>query len=223
MNPSPLIRAFIFDMDDLLIASAAIWRAAEVRVLSAMGHEWTPEISAQCKGMNAPDVAATLHRLLNPALSLADCQKIMRDAVIEGFTNPIESLPGAVELVRRLNGRAPMAVASGSPMVAIEAALNQLGIFDCVNSVITSESVPRGKPHPDVFLAAATSLNVPPRHCLVFEDSLVGVRAAKSAGMYSFAVPMIAHDQVRQIATRTFSSLAEVTDEVLNDFQDPPA
>jgi HAD superfamily hydrolase (TIGR01509 family) len=207
------IRAFIFDMDDLLIASAQIWRIAEEHLFAAIGHELTDDLAMRYKGMNALDVAATIHRILKPTIPLDQCQKLMRDKLIEGFSGQIKEMPGAVDLVRRLCGKLPMALASGSPLVAIEIALKQLGIYDCFDLILSSESVPRGKPHPDVFLAAAAALNVPPENCLVFEDSLIGVRAAQAAGMKCFSVPAAKHNEIKKIATCVFPSLSEITQE----------
>src|SRR5262245_22373224 len=96
--------AYIFDMDDLLIRSAPIWTKAETTLLAAIGREWTPELAIQYKGMNALDVAATIHRVCRPALSLPQCQKIMRDSLLESFSATVEAMAGAVQLVRALHG-----------------------------------------------------------------------------------------------------------------------
>lgn len=209
MSDSPFA-AYIFDMDDLLIRSADIWRKAEEALLSTIGHRWTPELAIQYKGMNALDVAATIHRVLCPSLTVAECQQIMRSSLLESFSAKIEAMAGAVDLVRALHGRKPLAVASGSPLAAIKAALTQLGILDCFDHVITSESVPRGKPNPDVFLAAAKALGVAPAKCLVFEDSLIGVKAAVAAGMSVACVPSGPSEEIRRLTPYVFGSLADV-------------
>jgi HAD superfamily hydrolase (TIGR01509 family) len=209
MSDSPFA-AYIFDMDDLLIRSSDIWRKAEEALLSSIGHRWTPELAIQYKGMNALDVAATIHRVLSPSIAVADCQQIMRSSLLESFSAKIEAMAGAVDLVRALHGKKPMAVASGSPLAAIRAALTQLSILDCFDHVITSESVARGKPHPDVFLAAANALGVEPKHCLVFEDSLIGVKAAVAAGMAVACVPSGSSDEIRRLTPHVFATLADV-------------
>lgn len=207
------VAGYIFDMDDLLIRSADIWRKAEQTLLAAIGHRWTPELAIQYKGMNALDVAATIHRVLRPSQSLAECQQIMRSSLLESFSSTIEAMPGSVELVKALHGRNPLAVASGSPLEAIRAALSQLGILNCFDHVITSESVARGKPHPDVFLAAARALALEPKQCLVFEDSLVGVKAAVAAGMGVVCVPSGPSEEIRKLTPYVFGSLSDVLDQ----------
>ena len=96
-------------------------------------------------------------------------------------------------------------------MEAIELATRRLGMFGHFAVVISSESVKRGKPYPDVFLAAAERLGVDPKECLVIEDSLIGVEAALAAGMRVFAVPSGNHGAIAKKATRSFASLDEIT------------
>jgi HAD superfamily hydrolase (TIGR01509 family) len=215
-----MISACIFDMDDLLVRSAATWKAAEAHLLRMLGHDWDPVLARQYKGMNALDVAATIHRALRPMLSLAECQMILRRHLIESFSaGNIEPMPGAMQLVKRLHGRKRLAVASGSPLVAIEGAMTQLGCRHYFELLISSESVPRGKPAPDVFLAAAAELRLGPDQCHVLEDSLIGVGAAVAAGMRCFAVPSTPNqDDIRAAgATRIFNSLADIDPSMIDE------
>jgi beta-phosphoglucomutase-like phosphatase (HAD superfamily) len=204
---------FIFDMDDTIARTAPIWRAAERALLDRIGATWSEELALQYKGMNALDVAATVHRLLAPSLPVAECQRVMREALLEGFrAGRATEMFGAVACVRRVARLGPAALASGSPLPGIRIVLDQLGLTDAFQLVISSESVARGKPHPDVFLAAAAALGVAPERCLVFEDSLVGVRAAQAAGMRCFAVPSSHPEEIAQTATGVFASWDVVTE-----------
>ena len=216
--------ALIFDLDDTLVATSALWREAESRLLEEIGHRWSPELAIQYKGMNALDVAATIHRLLQPALPVKSCQEIMRNALFRAFEKGApEPMPGAVSCVRSLAGLFPLALASGSPLPLIKLALQHLNLQDHFTVLLSSESVARGKPFPDIFLAAAKTLGADPARCLVFEDSLLGVQAARAAGMACFAVPSSSPKEIAQIATRTFASLSEVTpDDVKSDLRPVP-
>jgi HAD superfamily hydrolase (TIGR01509 family) len=196
-------------MDDLLVRSGPLWRVAEAELIERLGSRWSAELAQHYKGMNTLDVARTVHGVLKPAMSVEACQGILRGRLIEEFGKGVKAMPGAVELVRHLRGRYPLALASGSPMEGIELALGQLGVHECFDQVISSESVKRGKPEPDVFLAAARLLGAAPAECVVFEDSLVGVRAAVAAGMGCYAVPSGNAEQIRALATRVMGSLAE--------------
>ena len=87
-----------------------------------------------------------------------------------------------VQLLRLLQqGGHPVAVASGSSRPSILPVMKKLGIN--VDALVTSEDVERGKPFPDLFLKAAEKLGMPPEHCIVMEDSEVGIEAAQNAGM----------------------------------------
>ncbi len=204
--------AIIFDLDDTLAFTAPHWRRAEEALLRRLGRAWSSELALKYKGMNTLDVAAVIHREFNPDLPLAECQRIVRDALLESLrAGPITAMPGAAVCVRRAERIAPLAIASGSPLEAIEIIVEELGIADAFEVKVSSESVRRGKPFPDVFFAAAEELGVPAESCLVFEDSLVGAEAARSAGMSCIAVPSSRPEEVLEVASRCFSSLNDVS------------
>ena len=98
-------------------------------------------------------------------------------------------MPGAVECVRALTARLPLAVASSSNRVLIELVLDLAGIADAFRVVVSAEEVPRGKPSPDVYLRAAELLGVEPKRCCAIEDSTNGIRSAHDAGMRVIAIP----------------------------------
>lgn len=98
-------------------------------------------------------------------------------------------IPGAVDAVRRLARRWPMAVASSSPRRLITTALDAAGLAPSFREVVSSEEVPRGKPAPDVFVEAASRLGFAPRECVAVEDSANGLRAAVASGARVVAIP----------------------------------
>jgi HAD superfamily hydrolase (TIGR01509 family) len=206
------VRACIFDMDDLMVATADLWRTAEMRLFAHLGQPWDAEIALRYKGMNALDVAATIRAETRTAESVERCQAVMRDALIAEFAaRPPAALPGAVEIVRRLSRRYPLAVASGSPRSVIESVVRRLEIQSCFSAIVSSEQVARGKPHPDVFLKAAEELNTSPSACVVFEDSLIGVRAARAAEMQVICIPSGNNaDEIRAHAPALCQSFTEL-------------
>jgi beta-phosphoglucomutase-like phosphatase (HAD superfamily) len=196
------INALLFDMDGTLADTAPVWRVAEDALFAACGTPWDAAVQRQCLGMNARDLAAKVHELLRPAAPVAECQRVMRETLVATYRGgTVREMPGAVALVRRLAGRVPLAVASGSPLAGIETVVTQLGIRDLFALLLTSEEVARGKPHPDVFLEAARRLGVPPAECVVFEDSLVGTQAAVAAGMRVYVCPAVAPEAIAKLAT----------------------
>lgn len=211
----------LFDMDDTLAATAAHWRQAETALLSSLGHQWDAQLARSYKGMNALDIAVVVHRALAPAnVTASDCQITMRNALRDAFTNaPPSPMQGCVDCARRLTTSHRMALASGSPLELIELTLKNLGITDCFELLISSESVARGKPNPDVFLAAADKLQVQPSSCVVIEDSVIGVQAARAAGMRCIAIPSSEPGPFKDIAHRICKSLDEVDSRLIHEVQ----
>lgn len=126
----------------------------------------------------------------------------------------LEPMPGAVEMIRTLHARGfPLAIASSAVRSSIEAILVRLGIRDAFTLIVDGSEVAIGKPDPEAYLVTARKLEVAPADCLVFEDSEVGVLAAKSAGMYCIAVrnPRAQIWQDLSAADEVVSGFAEVS------------
>ncbi len=101
----------------------------------------------------------------------------------------IKPLPGAIELIRALGQHGiNMAIASSAPLENIQIIIRGLGIEDCFQAIVWGQEVAEGKPSPQVFLLAARKLEVEPRNCVVIEDAVAGVAAAKTAAMKCVAV-----------------------------------
>jgi len=99
------------------------------------------------------------------------------------------SLPGVIDLIKALNKHGTkMAIASSAPLENIQLLLGSLGIIDCFQQLVPGKEVSESKPSPLLFLLAAKRLGVSPAHCIVFEDAIAGVAAAKNAGMLCVAV-----------------------------------
>ncbi len=116
------------------------------------------------------------------------------EAVMQRMRTAGKPLPGVPETIEFFRTRGlPLALASSSYEIVIEAALDALGLRPMFASVRSAQHEPFGKPHPGVFLAAAADLERASTACLVFEDSLNGLIAAKAARMKCVAVPDAAH------------------------------
>ncbi len=102
----------------------------------------------------------------------------------------VKLMPGVLELLPQLRQAGyPLAVATGADRAWVQRWLTHFSLQSYFGVVANSEDVPHNKPAPDVYLFAAGRLGVQPERCLVFEDSLAGVQAAKAAGMTAVAVP----------------------------------
>jgi len=125
---------------------------------------------------------------------------------------------GRIDAVPALAARYPLAIASSSPPELIEYAMTEAGLRRYFAHVVSADTVGRGKPHPDVFLAAADRLGVSPGEIAVFEDSGAGIAAARSAGMHVIAVPNPHYppsDETLATADRVLASLRDATPEVV--------
>ena len=101
----------------------------------------------------------------------------------------LDPLPGVRELLAELRGaQIPCAIGTSTPRINLDFALDLLALREPFTAMVTAEDVSRGKPDPEVFLSAANRLNVAPHHCVVFEDAVFGIEAAKRAGMKAVAL-----------------------------------
>lgn len=208
----PSIQALIFDMDDTLVSTAGLWRRAEIKFFNLLGIPFSEELAATYKGMNAPDIGSFVYRTCKPNnFNEQECRTAMRSCLLDQFKGNIKEMEGATALLDRVSGTFKTAIASGSPLQAIEYAVNHFGWEHHFDLLLSSEDVPRGKPHPDVFLATAENMQLDPQNILVFEDSFPGTQAANQAGMSCFLIPSNDLAREQSHVDRIFDSLSEIT------------
>jgi HAD superfamily hydrolase (TIGR01509 family) len=208
------VTAVVFDLDGVLIDSETTWDEARRQVVEQRGGTWRPEATAAMMGMSAPEWSRYLH----DQLGVPDAPDAISDAVValvlDAYRQRLPLLPGAVDTVRTLARRWPLGLASSSNRVVIELFLERSGLGDCFRAVVSSEEVPRGKPAPDVYLAALDALGVDARTAVAVEDSANGIRAAVAAGTRVVAVPNRAFPppaDVVALADVVVTTLAELT------------
>lgn len=190
MTVDHLIRAVLWDLDGTLVDSAEQHWQSWRETLEANGLTVT---HAQFRATFGQRNDAILRQWLGDAVpserrrDLGHRKEVRyRELVAAGGLIP---LPGAAEWVRRLDGAGwRQAVASSAPRLNVEVVVRALGLAPHFAALVAAEDVEHGKPAPDVFLAAATRLDVPPAQCVVVEDAAAGVEAARRAGMRSVGV-----------------------------------
>jgi mannitol-1-/sugar-/sorbitol-6-/2-deoxyglucose-6-phosphatase len=222
-----VIDAVIFDMDGLLIDSEPLWVRAEIAVFGSVGVLLCEEDCALTKGLRTDDVVGYWHaRRPWSGASPRDLEARLVEAVAELVRAEGQPLPGiATALQAAAEEGRRLALASSSPSRIIRAALERLGLEAAFSVVQSAETEPLGKPHPGIFLTTAERLGVRPTACLVLEDSLTGVIAAKAARMACVAVPFDhpKHDPRFCLADASVASLEEVTPELLARLARPHA
>jgi len=105
------------------------------------------------------------------------------------MTGAVDLFEGAVELLDALHGRVKIALATMGPRKVVDKLLSEKSIRRYFDVVVTADEASRPKPNPEIFLQAARRMKVRSEECLVVEDSIFGVKAAKAAGMGCIAVP----------------------------------
>jgi len=174
----------IFDCDGVLIDSESIANEVCAAHLSALGHTMTMrEFASRYCGSPISDiwrrVEADFHVVIDPAARAA-----IDDEVHRRFETSLRTISGVAEMLDCLAPR--RCVASSTGIVKLRKNLARVGLLERFEPGIFSASqVARGKPAPDVFLFAASQMGADPARCIVVEDSVAGVTAARRAGMLS--------------------------------------
>jgi HAD superfamily hydrolase (TIGR01509 family) len=184
-------RGVIFDMDGLLLDSERLARDAFLHACLEAG--WQPDMAAYLRCIGS--TAAATERILReahgadfPYAQIVELWSARYHAHIRNDGVPLK--PGAVALLDHLRDLSiPMALATSTRRPTTELKLVGAGLDSYFCHMICGEETPRGKPHPDPYLAAADVLHLAPAQCWALEDSENGVRAALSAGCVVFQIP----------------------------------
>jgi len=176
-------RALIFDCDGTLADTMPAHFRAWQNVLRPLNIPFPEERFYALGGVPTSKIAVIL-------LTEAGLKDVDADALVhakeQGFLEVMHSVQPVhkvVEIARAHRGTLPMAVASGSQGPIVRQTLDIIGVLDWFETIVAAEDTARHKPEPDVFLEAARRLKVPPEICTVYEDTDLGLEAARRAGM----------------------------------------
>ncbi|WP_206784312.1 HAD family phosphatase [Amycolatopsis sp. MtRt-6] len=179
--------AVIFDLDGVLVDSERIWDEVRRAVVAEHGGTWRAEATRAQQGMSTPEWARYLVEELGAQLSPPEIATLVVKRMAARYAAEPPLIPGAVDVVRQVSARWPVAIASSSPVILIKGFLDVTGLP--VGAAVSSEQVGAGKPAPDVYLRAAELLGVAPQDCAAVEDTTNGLRSALAAKMAVYAVP----------------------------------
>ncbi len=179
--------ALIFDMDGLLLDTETLYVKAFQKVVAPFGHVVVLETYADWVGRQ---VTYDDFQALYPCpLTEEEAFSQMRTEFARLVEEELALMPGVLDFLDGAGARYPKAIASSTRKPTIEQHLRQAGLLDRFQVIVSGRDVPRGKPAPDVYLAAAEQLGVAPERCVVFEDSHHGIAGGHAAGMRTVAIP----------------------------------
>ncbi|WP_337692376.1 HAD family phosphatase [Nocardioides cynanchi] len=202
--------AVLWDMDGTLVDTEPYWMDSELALAKRYGGTWSREQALQVVGFDLLDAARLMRPQMGIDLAPEQIVEQLLDDVVARVRREVPWRPGARELLASLRtADVPCALVTMSytrfadPIVAALPA----GTFDVV---ITGDTVDRGKPHPEPYLAAARGLGVPAVECLAIEDSTTGAASASAAGCTVLVAPL--HVSVPSGAGRVFVDSLEGLD-----------
>lgn len=182
--------AVIFDMDGLMLDTERIALACWDQAARIHGYELDPAIGLGMVGLNTRDCVRWVKQVLGedfPMEAINVTSRELYHAELDRDT-PIKS--GLLPLLQWLQDEnIPRAVATSTRHEWALKKLRKAGILDCFQGMVCGDQVSQGKPHPEIFLTAASKIGIDPALCLVLEDSDPGVRGACAAGMKVIQVP----------------------------------
>jgi HAD superfamily hydrolase (TIGR01509 family) len=184
-----VIAAVVFDLDGVIVDSEQVWDEVRERYTRESGGTYTETAPRDMMGMSAPEWSRYMAEELHVPGTPEEINAAVVERMLARYGEAPPFIPGAVDAVRAIAARWPVAIASSSNPELIEVVLRVSGLAKVIRVAVSSQEVPRGKPAPDVYLEAARRLGVDPRACAAVEDSHNGIRSAHAAGMKVVAVP----------------------------------
>lgn len=204
--------AFIFDMDGVLTDNMKYHAESWVELFRDFGLEGLDarRYLVETAGMKGLDV---LRYFLDPQISAGEADRLteLKDFLYRVmYRDRIKPMRGLDEFLRDSEKRGiRLGIGTGAGPANIKYVLGLLGLEKTFGTVVSAYDVERGKPHPDIFLRAAGLLDADPASCIVFEDALPGVEAARSAGMQCVAITTTNDAE----AFASFDNILQVTDD----------
>ncbi len=183
-------RVVIFDLDGVLADSEPWWNEIDAKLLAQYGVRYRGEYHRNVLGVSYRLAVEFFKKAFGLSVSTDELIQRRGEIATEFFANRVGLFPSAKEVLqelRRMNLR--LAVATSSVSASARPFLDRHQLTAFFDVIVTGDEIEHGKPHPDIYLRAAAKLNVAADACLVIEDALAGIAAAKAAKMCVAAIP----------------------------------
>ena len=189
-------RAVIFDLDGVLADSEPTWDEIDAQLLSEYGVKYRGEYHREVLGVSYKGSVEFFKKTFHISAPTEEMMKRREKIATEFFANRIGLFPNAKDVLEQLREIRPsgsdklrLALATSSVSASARPFLDRHQIAKFFEVIITGDEIERGKPAPDIYLRTAEKLGIPANECLVIEDSLSGIAAAKAAKMRVAAIP----------------------------------
>jgi HAD superfamily hydrolase (TIGR01509 family) len=186
--PSGSFGAYLFDCDGTIADSMPLHYLAWKQALGEWNCEFDEELFYAWGGLPVAEIISSLnvrHGLEIPVETVSR----RKESLYYELLPQLKVVPEVLEHIEEGHGRIPFAVVSGSTRESVAASLASLHLLDRFETLVCAGDYQESKPDPEGFLLAAARLGVVPESCLVFEDTEMGIQAARAAGMASVKVP----------------------------------
>lgn len=207
-------RAVIFDLDGVLADSEPWWNQIDAKLLAEYGVTYRGEYHANVLGVSYRLAVEFYKKTFHVSAPVEELMRRRGEIAIDFFANRVALFPAAkrtLEQLRQMKLR--LAVATSSVSASAHSFLERTGIRSLFEVIVTGDEVQRGKPYPDIYTRTSEQLNVTGDACLVIEDALSGVAAAKAANMRIAAIPdtrFVDPRQYEKEADYVLQSLSEI-------------
>ena len=182
-------QAAIFDMDGTLLESMGVWKDITTTFLNRRFIDMSDEDVRKFRDMTLEESLPLIVKMHNLPDAVEDVFAEFNALAADAYMNSIPMKPFAKEYIEKLHTAGiKIAIATSGYDALCRGALARLGVMDKIDAIALSSEVGVNKSTPDVYLLAAKRLGVDPKHCMVFEDILIGIQGAKKAGMQTTAV-----------------------------------
>jgi len=214
-----MIKAVIFDMDGLMVDSEPISYKASDTLLRKYGHKLTDvpeEVLKDALGKRVKSFVSEYMKILDIDAPVEQLMEERSEIFLKDINENLKMMPGLIDLLKQLKANnLKIALASSATLKYINIVLDKFDLRNYFDVILSGDDVKKGKPDPEVYLVAAEKLGLKPSECVVLEDALNGIKAAKAAGCKCIAIP----GRIKQdlsIADKIVISLNDIAMEMLN-------